>query len=435
MKYCVILLFTIFLTWTSKAQDVLTVDDVIRIGLRNNFNILIAKNTETITQRGVGKGTAGYLPTVNLVNNAQFTQTNQTTNSPFAFGSSNTRSFGTQVALNWTLFDGFKMFKEKNRLEALSTLGSFQTRDTVEQTVVNIVTTYFDLVQQEQLLRVVQNALNVSETRLNQEQIRNDLGGASSTDLFNAQVSYNNDKASVLNQELQVVIARKNLNMLLARDPDTSISVSERIEVQPLEQSYQNLIQAAVERNSGLQVARQNTRVAKENVELSKGTFYPVLALISNYGYTDRRVSAPNFGAPITTQSRDGVIGMTLSYNLFNGTRDRIDLHNAEAEAYNQELTLRRSELELRGLVLEKYETFQRRMDLVALEIQNVEAAERNLQLQQERYRLGSTTSLEFRDAQVNLIRAQATLINARFQARITRLEIEQLIGNIDTSG
>ena len=126
---------------------------------------------------------------------------------------------------------------------------------------------------------------------------------------------------------------------------------------------------------------------------------------------------------------------MTLSYNLFNGTRDRIDLHNAEAEAYNQELTLRRTELELRGLVLEKFETFQRRMDLVALEIQNVQAAERNLQLQQERYQLGSTTSLEFRDAQVNLIRAQATLINARFQARITRLEIEQLIGNIDTTG
>ena len=65
------------------------------------------------------------------------------------------------------------------------------------------------------------------------------------------------------------------------------------------------------------------------------------------------------------------------------------------------------------------------------LEEQNVVAATQNLQLQQDKYDIGATTSIEFRDAQVNLIRTQSTLIVARFQARISRLQIEQLIGNI----
>jgi len=68
---------------------------------------------------------------------------------------------------------------------------------------------------------------------------------------------------------------------------------------------------------------------------------------------------------------------------------------------------------------------------LVNLEEQNVVAAQQNLDLQLERYNIGTASSLEFRDAQVNIIRAQTTLIAARYQARITKLEIEQLIGKV----
>jgi len=86
----------------------------------------------------------------------------------------------------------------------------------------------------------------------------------------------------------------------------------------------------------------------------------------------------------------------------------------------------------LKGLILEKNATYQQRLDLVELEEQNVVAARQNLQLQQDRYQIGSATFLEYRDAQVNLNRSQIALIVSRFQARITRLEIEQLTGNIN---
>ncbi len=86
---------------------------------------------------------------------------------------------------------------------------------------------------------------------------------------------------------------------------------------------------------------------------------------------------------------------------------------------------------QLAGLIREKYDTFQKHLELVALEQENVIAARQNLQLQQDRFEIGATTSLEFRDAQVNLIRAQTELIVARYQARITRLEIEQLTGRL----
>lgn len=425
---CCLLLWT---TGLSSAQEIMRIEDAVRIGLESNYEIQQVRNTETITQRSIGLGKADFLPTVNFTNDIQFNRSDQSTNSPFAFGNSNTRAFGSQLTLSWTVFDGFRMFNNTDRFEKLSKMGAYQTRDAVERTVLNISTAYFDLVRQEQLLEVLINARNVSEARLKKEEIRNNLGGVSSTELYNAQVAYNNDRANVLNQDLTVVIAKKQLNILLGRDPAMDIVVSREITIPDLAWGYEDLLQKALSRNSRLSVARQNTAVAEESVRLSRGSFYPVVRLNSSYGYTDRRVSAPQFGAPITTRSRDGSIGVSFSYNLFNGNRDRIALQNARAEAYNAELAQQSAELEVRGLVQEKYVTLQKRLELIRIEEENVQAAERNLALQQDKYALGTTTSLEFRDAQVNLIRAQATLISARFQARIAHTEIRQLTGEM----
>jgi outer membrane protein TolC len=70
-------------------------------------------------------------------------------------------------------------------------------------------------------------------------------------------------------------------------------------------------------------------------------------------------------------------------------------------------------------------------MELVELEQENVVAARQNLELQRDRFEIGATTSLDFRDAQVNLARAESSLITARFQARIARLAVEKLVGDL----
>lgn len=116
-------------------------------------------------------------------------------------------------------------------------------------------------------------------------------------------------------------------------------------------------------------------------------------------------------------------MGLTLSLNLFNGFQDKIDLQNARLAEQNKELALKDIQNQVKGLVQEKINTFEKQMELVALEMENVSAAEQNLELQQDRYQIGASSSLEFRDAQVNL---------TRYRARITRLEIEQLSENLE---
>ena len=122
---------------------------------------------------------------------------------------------------------------------------------------------------------------------------------------------------------------------------------------------------------------------------------------------------------------------MQLRFNLFNGDIDRINAQNARLRAKSAALSLADIQSRISGSMYELYKTFLKQVEVVDIETQNTVTAEQNLQLQKERYMVGASDSLDFRDAQVNVIRAQAALITARYQARIAFLDIQRLIGEI----
>lgn len=412
------------------AQDEMSVEDVIILGLKNNYDIQIARNNAEVVDNNKILGISGFLPTIDATGGYQQSSSSVETNSPFGFGDSDRELLNGQLQLNWILFDGFKMFADRKRFNQLAELGEFQTRNIIENNVVSIMRAYFNLVQHEQLLSVSENTIAVSETRLEKEKVRNELGGTSSTDLLNARVSYNNDRATYLSQQLNVKVAKKELNIILGRSPVEQINIKKTINIIPLTLTYDEILNLTKEKNSQLSIARKNLDIARQNKKISGSSFLPRVSTSGNYNFSDQTDDTESRGE-INSESKGLTTGLSLSWNLFNGFRNSVDIQNKKLELKNSELSLLNEENRLAGLVKEKYDTFLKRLELLQLEEENVIAAEQNLKLQQDRFDIGTTSSLEFRDAQVNLALAQNRQITARYQAQISRLEIDQLIGNI----
>jgi outer membrane protein len=419
---------------TPASTEEMTVEGAIRLGLKNNYDIQIARNTAEIAVNNKGKGIANFLPVIDTNSDFRYDESNEETGTPMRFGSASTRSLNSQLSLSWTLFDGFMMFADKKRYDELAKSGEYQARDSIESTVVSIMEAFFNLVQQEQLLEVVYDTRDISKRRLEREEVRRDLGGASSTDLLNARVNFNNDESVLLDQQLTVTIARKDLNIVLARDPLTPVVVKKEIVVPSLDSEFDELLMRARERNSTLLAAKYNKQAADENVRIAKSAFWPRLVLNGSYGYTDWALRGEETitSADKDSHSIESGVGLMLSFNLFNGNVDKINYQNTRLEALNQDLTVRNIENKIAGLVQEKYTTFQKRMAKVRLEEENTGTARQNMELQKERYATGASDSLDFRDAQVNYAQAQVRLIVARYDARISLLEIQQLIGKVE---
>jgi outer membrane protein TolC len=433
MKIICITAVLILCSTAIQAQDVLLLEDAVSLGLENNHRIRIARNSAEIAENNTTRGSANFLPTLDATGSYSFTRTEQETNSPFSFGNSDTRNAAAQLALNWTIFDGFRMFVENDRYRALARLGQSQARNTVELTVVRIVAAYKAAVQQARLVDVLSRTLDISRTRFEKESVRRELGG-SATDYLNAQIAYNSDSSALLSQQLEYLIARQELNLLLGRDPATPFDVVRDIDLPAAPDEYAGIIDKARMRNADLSVLRENLRVTQASVGASRSSFLPRIGLFATYGYSDRLTGTDDterFASDISTQSTDAAVGLSFSFNLFNGFRNSTDVQNSVLERRSAETAVEEAEYLLQARVREQLETLETRLLAVRLDRGSLDAAEKNLALQLERYDIGSVTSLEFRDAQLQYVRAETTHILARFQAHIASLELQRLVGEI----
>ncbi|MCB2204082.1 TolC family protein [bacterium] len=428
-----ILLTLLLAVPTLRAQNLLTLEDAVAVGLENNYSIRIARNDAEIAENNTMRGSAGFLPTLDAVGNWSLARSEQETNSPFSFGNSNTRNAAAQLELNWTLFDGFRMFAENNRYNELARLGEARSRGNIENTVVSIVASYMSVVQQARILDALRHVLGISRTRFEKEKVRNELGG-SAMDFLNARIAYNSDSSAVLEQELQLLIAQQDLNILLGRDPDTPFDVQREITLPDLPSNREELLARARRRNAELRISQQNLRVAESSVTSARSTFFPRLNLFANYGYSDRLTGTDDserFSGDISTQSTDATVGLSLSFNLFNGFRNSTDMENAVLARRSAEAALDEARLRLDARISRQLRSLDIRMQALELETSSLESAEDGLALQIERYDSGSATSLEFRDAQLQYVRAETAYIVALFQARIAALELQRLTGDL----
>jgi outer membrane protein len=138
---CLLFLCTT-LALSSRAQNapMLTLKDAVEIALKNNYNIKLAQNNNSISKNNVTPGNAGILPTVVTgdisTNNSKqtITQTRSdgTVNNLNGIKNSNV-SYGP--SLNWTIFDGFAMFANYDQLKQLNQLSDVTLRDTILSTI------------------------------------------------------------------------------------------------------------------------------------------------------------------------------------------------------------------------------------------------------------------------------------------------------------
>jgi len=224
--------------------------------------------------------------------------------------------------------------------------------------------------------------------------------------------------------------AVKALNLLLGRGADELLQVVPEIDIPPFSLVTDSAISLAMESNSGLKLQRSNAQAALMSLRASHSPFMPKVYFNASYSYTDRTVT-PDAGGGYSTETSSSTFGLSAAWNIFNGRRDRIAAQNARITLNNERLSLRDAENQLRGDVLQAMDDFRRQLELVELERQNVKAAEQQLQLQRDRLEVGGVSSLEFRDAQTALVQAQTSLISAEYQARLTRLGLDRLLGQL----
>lgn len=431
-KNILLLLICVLFACASFAQEMLTLEDAVKITLEKNYNILISKNDVEIAGRNVSRANAGMLPSVlgtlnnnnTIQNSTQTRETGVVTERNNARG--NTLNYG--VGLNWTVFNGFKMFARYDQLKELQRLGDANLQLNVLSTLGDVVERYYNLVQQQQQLKAFDTAVSISRLRVKTAQTRFEVGKAARLEVLNAQVDYNTDTTNYLQQQVLYRTSQIALNELMARDVNLEFRVADRFEIDD-RLVFAELLSRSMQQNPALRAALISRRIAELDLKQVKANRYPVVGINSGYNF-NRSESALGFATQTT--GRGFNYGLNASINIFNGFLQRKNEKNSEVLIRSAELDYQRINQSVNAQLASAYQTYLTSLSLVKLEESNQKIASQNLDITLTRYRLGTITQVEIRDAQLNYLNATVRLNNSRYQAKIAEISLKKISGSIN---
>jgi outer membrane protein len=427
---CSCMLFAV----TAQAQNapLLTLREAVEIALKNNYNIVLARNNNAIAQNNTTIGNAGFLPSVtgdvsqnNSIQSIKQTRSDGTVNNINGARNSNL-SYGP--SLNWTIFDGFAMFANYEELKQRKQLSDVSLRDTILSTTTSVILTYYDLINQFEQIKAQSGVIEISRTQLKYANDKFSVGTVSRLDVLNAQVNFNTDTASLLVLNQQFRSSKIRMNQLLVRDLQTDFSVVDTI-VFDEKLVLGDIISSAQTQNPDIISAEINKRISEINLKQVKATRYPSVGVLGGYTWTNGKTPA----GFTQSQNAHGLnYGLTASINIFNGFNQSRLEQNAKIAINNAQINTQRTRLNVEAQISNLYVNYLSGLDLIKLSQSSVAAAKRNLEITMDKYKIGTITPLEIREAQRNYIDAQYTFFSAQYQSKVAEITLKQITNNLN---
>ncbi len=430
-KYILIICFAFFITNGAFAQAKLTIEEAIEAGIKNNYNIVIEANNAKVASNNNNLGNAGMLPVVDL--NASTNFGNNAVKQEFNSGllvdkaGSKSTNVSSGVYLTWTLFNGLKMFATHEQLSGLEAMGKLSSKIQIENTLESIIVTYYNVVKQKQLINGIRENIKISDERLLIAQKRLDVGAGSKLDLLQAKTDKNAQTSSLYRENTNLESYKASLNQLLARPVETTFDVNDSIPIS-FQLNYEDLKTSYLKSNLNLLYASENSVLAKQQLRGTKGDLFPVINLNANYLFSRTENQA---GQLLLNRNLGFNYGLTASWRIFNGFALNNRIKNAQLQVENTSYVFSNLQLQVEQQLLTAFKTYQDDQKILALEEDNLKLVKEAVTIALERFRIGSSNTLELQQIQQTYEDALTRLIGARYNGKVSETQLMKLNGSL----
>jgi outer membrane protein len=444
-KFKFITLTILLAASTGRGQNLLTIEDVIKIAIENNFdikiaknNIQVAKNNNNIGLVGAGQstggtvsgGTTGMLPQVSIAagspqNPLGLGRTTSTlhydpkSNVPSVNSQTlNSISYSPSIVVTWYFFDGLKMFATKNKLTRAEELSNLQFRLTVENTLLTAFTTYYQMISIEQFIKALEVSLVLAgeQKKLAEEKLKSGVG--SKVDVLQTQIDYNTIQVQITQQHNLLNEQRINLNAILKQSQETEFNVPDTIVIQT-KPEYEAALNNTDKSNSSILIGRKTMEIDALALKEFKANAWPKIGITGNYTY---QYISNDIGVQRLNQNYGYNGGFIFSWTILNNLTTRTAIKNQTLQIASDNFRLEASELQEKSNLYKAYLSFQNNLKIVELEMQSVQMAKQNLYIAAQRFKQGLSNYIEYRIVVQTYADAQYQLSQASYNTKISEL-------------
>lgn len=432
MRFILIFFALVFFT-KANAQQEITVEDAILASLQKNYDVRLRQNDAIPAYYEDRMSYGGLLPRVNAQG---ATVTNNNNNRTITASNVETIRKGVQsnningsVQLVWTLFDGTKMFATRKRLDETAELAELNIKDQVNNTVADVVNTYFGIVREKQQLKAIAEQIGVSEERVKLAERKLQVGTGGKPEFLQAKIDLNAFRTASLQQEARIRQLKEQLNLLVGMGLPTEYEISDSIPIH-LDLQINEIEQNFINTNRSLLAAKKNIDIANTALWETKALRSPVFNFTSAYNFSKTENTVATSAVSLLYSRVKGYnYGFTLSVPIFNGFSTSTLIQRAQVGVQRQQLVYDQQKAVAQVGIRNAYVNYDNARQTLVIEEENILLAKENVFIALEGFKRGITTFIELRTAQQSLQEAYTRLIDVRYQAKLAETELLRLQG------
>ncbi|MFD2822033.1 TolC family protein [Lacinutrix iliipiscaria] len=433
MNIRITLLFCFFIGLNhGYSQQLLSPDDAVKQTLDNNYGIKIANKNLEVSENNTSIYNSGYLPT--LTGNAGTTYNLDNNESEFSDGrvtnlnGAESSRYNASLSLNYTLFDGLGRRYNYKRLKEEYQLSELQARETIENTIIQLFSVYYNVAQLSENVATFEQTLSISKDRLLRSEYQFEYGQNTKLAVLNAEVDINNDSINLMTSKQQLKNTKRDLNLVMGTTLTEDFNVKTELNFL-LNLNKEELLQNAKSRNVALLQVDKSIQISQLDVKSGKSAYLPTLGLTGTYGWNKNNNNAASFVAISTNTGLSA--GLNLSWNIFDGGSTLTRVKNAQINLENQQLQKEQILLSIERDFNNAWDDYQNKLTIYHIQEDNIKTAKNNFDRSQEQFKIGQVNSIEFRQAQLNLLNAELSRNQAKYEAKLSELLVLQLSGEL----
>lgn len=424
--------FIFSLNTTIAQSTVLTLDEAIARALQQNFGVKVLQNEVQIATNNAVKGNAGFLPTVTV--NVAETPSLGLTYQSFAGGTradvnatNITNNLNANVQLQWTLYDGRRMFLELDRLKELKGLSEITVKIRSELIIADVMRAYYNVIRQQELFKGIQEQMDLFEERLRIAQTRLEVGKGNQLDVLQAQSDLNVQKTQLTRQKQAIGLAKMTLNQAMTTDLNLDYNINDSFRLTN-DFDLQNLINTSYQQNLAVGLLKKQegilmlTKQEIESLKKPRLTFNSAL----NFNRNDNTA-----GLFLVNQNSGLNAGLALTYPLYEGGNIKRQSENAKVGIVSLQIQQKQLEFELSSGLTIAYQNFKNATEILREEEENMQIARQSISIAMERFRLSRSTILELKQIQQTYDNALVRAIAAKFEAKAAEIELMRISGGL----
>ncbi|MBC8301302.1 MAG: TolC family protein [Pelagibacterales bacterium] len=408
--------------------------DAIKIGMLENYDIQISEKNQNISKINNNWANAGGLPSINLSAKKEEALSDQS-NNPASFIQEKLRSsaINGNANVSWTLFNGFAIRANKEKLNNLEEISNNNATLTIENTIQGIILQYYNCVLQKKRLELLQKVVALAKNRLEYEQTKYEIGVSSKIDLLQIENAMLTDSANIILQKLNYSNAIKNLNLTLATNVETNWILTDEMDTEIKLFNYEDLKTSTLANNTNIKNQYYNIQLSKQDIKLAMSPFYPVISVNSGAAYNESTYDIGDLSNTMdnTGKSINYFANFSVNFRIFDGGKLYQNLRSLKIQKEINDLQLEKIQKEVLyqlSLTNDKYNSL---ITTYSLNQKAFKIAETNYGLATDQQNMGVINSFMLRDIEIAYISSGISAQQAAYNLMESKVALLKITGGI----